>query len=137
MAEMMGTRERCAHVQLRHLTGERPEGLDRGDEDVSVLPHPLVAAVREKQWLVADDRPVLLVTFFGTIRFTWPHSSSSSMNTIPFAVAGRWRAIARPAYATVDPCDEWCRSSLRSACSGRCGRSNVNGCTPTDRPVRR
>ena len=37
------------------------EGLDRADEDVPVLPHPLVAAVREEQRLVADDRPMLLV----------------------------------------------------------------------------
>ena len=32
----------------------------------------------------------------GTIRFTCPVSSSSSMKTTPFAVAGRWRAIAMP-----------------------------------------
>ena len=36
----------------------------------------------------------------GTIRFTCPISSSSSMKTTPFAVAGRWRAIAMPATAT-------------------------------------
>ena len=34
---------------------------------------------------------------FGTIRLTWPHSSSSSMNTMPFAVEGRCLAIASPA----------------------------------------
>ena len=40
------------------------------------------------------------------MRFTWPRSSSSSMNTIPFAVAGRWRAIASPANqrSTRAPC---------------------------------
>ena len=33
----------------------------------------------------------------GTIRFTWPCSSSRSMKTIPFAVDGRWRATVIPA----------------------------------------
>ena len=51
MPEMVGTRERRTDVKLRHLPGERPEGLDRGDKDVSVLPHTLVATVREEQGL--------------------------------------------------------------------------------------
>ena len=33
-----------------------------------------------------------------------PSSSSSSMNVTPFAVAGRWRAITRPATRTRRPC---------------------------------
>ena len=64
-----------------------------------------------------------------TIRFTWPSSSSSSMKTIPFAVAGRWRATAIPANATRLRCGASFSSSLGSTPGGRCGRSSVSGCT--------
>ena len=57
------------------------------------------------------------------------------MKTTPFAVAGRWRAIAMPATATRDRAAPRRRSALESDPGGRCGRSSSSGCTPTERLV--
>ena len=62
MAEMMGTRERLTDIGIGDTAGQRPERLERVDEDVPVLPHALVAAADEQQRLAAHDGPMPLVT---------------------------------------------------------------------------
>ena len=125
VAEVVRARQRRADVALRDPARERAEGLELADEDVPVAPDPLEAAAHEQERLAAHDRAVALVDLRRTIRFTWPSSSSSSMKTIPFAVDGRWRAIARPAKATRLRCGASCSSSLESVPGGRCGRRSV------------
>ena len=51
----------------------------------------------------------------GTITFATPTSSSSSMNTTPFAVAGRWRATTMPAIRTSVPSAIRASSSVRTS----------------------
>ncbi len=61
-AEGVRPRERLPdRVAFGDRAGERAERLDPGDEDVAVLPDPLVAAVGEDERLGAHCRAVLLV----------------------------------------------------------------------------
>ena len=72
----------------------------------------------------------------GTMRFTCPNSSSSSMKTTPFAVAG---PLARDRHAgDRDRCavrELGAARAARASRAGRCGRSSSSGCD-ADRDAR-
>ena len=61
------------------------------------------------------------------MRLICANSSSRSMNTTPFAVAGRWRATTMPATCTRERFGRSCSSTLVSVPSGRCGRMSSSG----------
>ena len=71
----------------------------------------------------------------GTIRLMVPRSSSSSMNTTPLAVAGRWRATTIPATFTRAPSRVRAMSLLESTSLGRLARISSIGCLPRVIPV--
>ena len=71
----------------------------------------------------------------GTIRLIVPCSSSSSMKTTPFAVAGRWRATTIPATRTRLPCPISARPALSATSGPRPGRIRLSGCSPRVIPV--
>src|SRR3990172_1230003 len=61
MAEVVCARESVADGVLGNVAGKRAEGLERGDDDVAVLSHTLVAPKYEQERLPAYDCSVLLV----------------------------------------------------------------------------
>ena len=98
MPEVVRLRQGGAHLgEAGQLAGERAEALEFGHDDVDVPAHLLQAAASREQWLPRTNARWRSYTCGGTTRLTRPCSSSSSMKTMPFAVIGRWRAIAIPA----------------------------------------
>ena len=102
----------CVHQHVDRATGGR---------------EPLELPFHEQQRLGPHRQPVALVDVGGTIRLIVPCSSSSSTNTTPPAVPGRWRATTRPPTRTRLPCASRSSSRLSTLPAGRRSRSSASG----------
>ena len=122
---------RCAAARACGRPGAS-SGSSRLDDHVQV-------ALAALQRAVAEQRAARCARAAGAarrssgnrIRLTSPCSSSSSRKTTPLALAGRWRAIARPGSATRVPLGSVARSALDDDVRRGRGAAWAIGCSRT------